>query len=71
MSRIPGIIQALESGHDIILSTYLRHVRVTPRLHASWKRKGLDMFRSDETHDYMRRGNHWDIIDYCKLTIGA
>ncbi len=49
----------LRSGGRVVLAT---HSRATV-----YSRRHIDMFRPTRTGLYVRRGKHWDCIDYCAI----
>ena len=49
----------LTSGGKVLVCTYTR-ATVYSRRHA-------DMFRATSSRLYVRKGTHWDCIDYCAI----
>ena len=69
MSRIPAMLEALEAGKSVMVSTCLHHTKITPKTLKSWQAKGLTLFRASGGSDYMASGKRFVCIDYCKITI--
>lgn len=69
MSRIPAIIEALESGKSVLISTHLRSTAITPKTLKTWRERGHELFRESKGSDYMANGKRFVCIDYCTVSI--
>lgn len=59
--KLAAIQQALQDGCTIMVSTHLKATQYTA--------KHADMFKATRTGLFVKRGKHWDCIDYCKITV--
>lgn len=57
------IVQALEAGKTVIISTCLSHTKYTRR-HAG-------MFKASKTGALVQSGKRWECIDYCGIKVFA
>ena len=57
--RIKFILENLESGRTVQISTYLKSVRYTA--------KHKEMFKATKNGAWVQRGKNWDCIDGCDV----
>jgi hypothetical protein len=61
MTQAPTLVDkinaAIDSGHMIQISTYLRHTRVTAKTRKSWRKAGFEFFKTNaDGHTVMIEG---------------
>jgi hypothetical protein len=61
------LIELLESGKTLYITTPLRTTVISPKTYKKWKDKGLTLFKGDKSL-YMANGSKFVCIDYCKIT---
>lgn len=67
--RLEYITNALNDGKSVIFSTYLRHIKVTPKTVASWKKSGHTLFKVSGDRLMMASGKNFICIDGCVINI--
>jgi phage antirepressor YoqD-like protein len=67
--KIEKIKETLESGYTLYFRTHLKIIKVTPTTYKKWIKEGLVMFKVVNNSMYMARGNKFDCIDYCHITM--
>ena len=67
--RLEYITNALNAGKSVIFSTYLRHIKVTPKTVASWKKSGHTLFKISGDRLMMASGKNFICIDGCVINI--
>jgi hypothetical protein len=67
--RLEYITNALNAGKSVIFSTYLRHIKVTPKTVASWKKSGHTLFKVSGDRLMMASGKNFICIDGCVINI--
>ena len=67
--RLEYITNALNDGKSVIFSTYLRHIKVTPKTVATWKNSGYTLFKVSGDRLLMASGKNFVCIDGCTINI--
>jgi nicotinamide mononucleotide adenylyltransferase len=67
--RLDYINNALNAGKSVIFSTYLRHIKVTHKTVASWKKSGNTLFKVSGDRLLMASGKNFVCIDGCTINI--
>ena len=61
--RVAAIVDHLEAGRTVYISTYIRSIKCT--------KKHAGMFKAARNGAYIQSGKRWDCIDGCKVTVQA
>ena len=69
MSRIPAILEALQAGKTVYLTTMLKSIKVDQKVMAKWAKAGYELFKATEKNDFIASGKHWVCIDGCNIHI--
>lgn len=69
MSRIPAILEAIQAGKTVYLTTMLKSIKVDQKVVAKWEKAGYPLFKATEKNDFMASGRNWLCIDGCNIQI--
>ena len=61
--KLTRLVEVLEAGHTVIISTYLRAVKVTKK-HLKTE---PPLFKVFENSLFLRRGKSYGCVDYCRF----
>lgn len=67
-AKIAKIIETIESGKTVYISTALRVTPVTSKTLAKFRAAGYELFNADSKSTYMLSGKKYVCIDYCRIT---
>jgi hypothetical protein len=65
---ITWIEDRIAEGRTVYITTALRVTKITPKTFHKFAANGTPVFKDDGTSTYMIRGNHYDCIDFTKIT---
>lgn len=68
--KINKIIETIESGNTVYITTMTRSTKITPATLRRWNKNGHTLFKGDSKSMYMASGNKFVCIDYCTITVG-
>ena len=67
--KLARLLDVIQSGKTVYISTALRSTKVTAKDVAKFDRIGRPLFKADSKSLYMSVGKRYDCIDYCQFTV--
>jgi len=67
--KLSGIMDALESGRTVFISTHTHTTKVNLKALNKWRKAGYELFKASSKSLYMASGRKFVCIDYCRITV--
>jgi hypothetical protein len=64
---LKAINEALNAGKTVTFTSYMKAIKVTPRVAKSWAKDGLDLFRIEGDHVCIASGKSFVSVMGCKI----
>ena len=68
IDKVNKILEVIESGKTVFITTATRSTKITPKTLKTWQKAGNTLLKAAGNSMYMASGNKFVCIDYCRIT---